>query len=67
MTKQSRLVLGRKEGQKILIGSAPNQTVLTVKRIDRNQVSLMFEGSFDVPIDRWEVAEAKGLIIDDET
>lgn len=65
---KSRLVLGRKEGEKILVGPEPYQLEITIQRVDRDrkQVSIMFEAPPDVPIDRWEVAEQKGYISKDQ-
>tara|TARA_Y100001938_G_scaffold45861_1_gene63677 strand:+ start:1211 stop:1402 length:192 start_codon:yes stop_codon:yes gene_type:complete len=52
----SRLVLTRKLGESAVIHSK-NKTVavITVNKIDRNQVRLTFEADQDVLIDRSEV------------
>ena len=58
----TNLVLGRREGEKILIGPKPYQVEMVVTRIYGNHVSLMFTADKDVPIDRWERAVKKGLL-----
>jgi carbon storage regulator len=50
------LVLSRKLGEKIVIGE---QVVLTVVKVDRNQVRLGIEAPPDVPVFREEIAPAK--------
>jgi carbon storage regulator len=50
------LVLSRKLGEKILIGDS---VVLTVVKIDRNQIRLGIEAPSDVAIYREEIAPAR--------
>lgn len=50
------LVLSRKLGEKIMIG---NDIVLTIVKIDRNQIRLGIEAPGDVPIYREEIAPTK--------
>jgi carbon storage regulator len=50
------LVLSRKLGEKIVIGE---RVVLTVVKVDRNQVRLGIEAPADVPVFREEIAPAK--------
>ena len=50
------LVLSRKLGEKILIGDS---IVLTVVKIDRNQIRLGIEAPSDVAIYREEIAPAR--------
>ena len=54
------LVLSRKLGEKIMIG---NNIVVTVVKIDRNQIRIGIEAPQDVPVFREEIAQnslAKG-------
>lgn len=52
------LVLSRKLGEKILIGDG---IVMTVVKIDRNQVRLGIEAPADVPIYREEIAPTRSV------
>jgi carbon storage regulator len=52
------LVLSRKLGEKILIGDS---IVLTVVKIDRNQIRLGIEAPPDVAIFREEIAPARAV------
>jgi carbon storage regulator len=54
--ERSMLVLSRKLGEKILIGDS---IVLTVVKIDRNQIRLGIEAPSDVAIYREEIAPAR--------
>lgn len=47
------LVLSRKLGEKIVIG---DNIVLTIVKIDRNQIRLGIEAPSDVPVFREEIA-----------
>jgi len=49
----SMLVLSRKLGEKIVIG---DNIVVTVVKIDRNQIRLGIEAPTDVPVYREEIA-----------
>lgn len=49
------LVLSRKLGEKIVIGE---NIVVTVVKIDRNQIRLGIEAPLDVPVYREEIAPA---------
>lgn len=49
------LVLSRKLGEKIIIG---NNIVVTVVKIDRNQIRLGIEAPQDVPVFREEILPA---------
>jgi len=51
-----RLVLSRKIGEKILIG---DNVVLTVVKIDRNQIRLGIEAPHDISVFREEIAPAR--------
>lgn len=51
------LVLSRKLGEKIVIG---DNIVVTVVKIDRNQIRLGIEAPCDVPVYREEIAPAAG-------
>lgn len=53
------LVLSRKLGEKIVIGDS---IVLTVVKIDRNQIRLGIEAPPDVPIFREEIAPGRGHV-----
>ncbi|HEX8199429.1 MAG TPA: carbon storage regulator CsrA [Isosphaeraceae bacterium] len=48
------LVLSRKLGEKIVIG---NNIVVTVVKIDRNQIRIGIEAPQDVPVFREEIAQ----------
>jgi carbon storage regulator len=50
------LVLTRKIGEKILIGE---NVVLTLVKIDRNQIRIGIEAPMDVPVYREEIAPSK--------
>ena len=50
------LVLSRKIGEKILIG---DDIVLTVVKIDRNQIRLGIEAPLEVPVYREEIAPSR--------
>lgn len=50
------LVLSRKLGEKIVIGDG---IVLTVVKVDRNQVRLGIEAPPDVPVFREEIAPSR--------
>jgi len=50
------LVLSRKLGEKIVIG---DNIVLTVVKIDRNQIRLGIEAPADVPIFREEISPGR--------
>lgn len=50
------LVLSRKLGEKIVIGEG---IVLTVVKVDRNQVRLGVEAPADVPVFREEIAPSR--------
>jgi carbon storage regulator len=50
------LVLSRKLGEKIVIG---NDIVVTIVKIDRNQVRIGIEAPHDVPVFREEIAPAR--------
>ena len=49
------LVLGRSEGQKIIIGEGDDAVVITVSKITQKHVRLSFEAPATVPIHREEV------------
>ena len=50
------LVLSRKLGEKIVIG---DNVVVTVVKIDRNQIRIGIEAPHDVPVYREEIAPAR--------
>jgi carbon storage regulator len=50
------LVLSRKLGEKIVIG---DNIVVTVVKIDRNQIRLGIEAPLDIPVYREEIAPAR--------
>jgi carbon storage regulator len=50
------LVLSRKLGEKIVIG---NNIVVTVVKIDRNQIRIGIEAPQDVPVFREEIAQSQ--------
>jgi carbon storage regulator len=50
--ESSMLVLSRKLGEKIIIG---NNIVVTVVKIDRNQIRIGIEAPHDVPVFREEI------------
>jgi len=62
--KGGRLVLSRKIGQTIVIGSDDDCVLLTIVAIDiaRTNVRVSIEGPPGVPINRYEIAKKKGLI-----
>ena len=49
------LVLGRSEGQMIIIGEGDDAVVITVSKITQKHVRLSFEAPANVPIHREEV------------
>lgn len=49
------LVLGRSEGQKIIIGEGDDAIVITASKITQKHVRLSFEAPANVPIHREEV------------
>jgi carbon storage regulator len=51
------LVLSRKLGEKIVIG---DNIVVTVVKIDRNQIRIGIEAPQDVPVYREEIAPQRG-------
>lgn len=53
------LVLSRYLDEKIVIGSGPNQVVMTVIRVGKNNVKLAFEAPKEVAIDRMEIRRSK--------
>lgn len=52
------LVLSRKLGEKIVIG---DNVVITVVKIDRNQIRIGIEAPQDVPVYREEIAPNRSL------
>lgn len=56
-----RLVLSRKQGQQVVIGGGEQRITITVIEADR-PVKLAFESPKNVPVNRAEIAEKKGLI-----
>ena len=52
--KMTALVLTRKIGEQVEISLGDQTIVLTVKRIDRNQVRILFEAPKEVKIERPE-------------
>jgi carbon storage regulator len=52
------LVLSRKLGEKIVIG---DNIVVTVVKIDRNQIRIGIEAPHDVPVYREEIAPQRAL------
>jgi carbon storage regulator len=52
------LVLSRKLGEKIVIG---DNIVVTVVKIDRNQIRLGIEAPHEVPVYREEIAPTRGV------
>ena len=50
------LVLSRKLGEKVMIGDG---IILTVVKVDRNQVRLGIEAPAEVPVFRQEIAPAR--------
>jgi carbon storage regulator len=52
------LVLSRKLGEKIVIG---DNIVVTVVKIDRNQIRIGIEAPHDVPVYREEIAPQRGM------
>lgn len=57
------LVLSRKLGEKIVIGE---NIVVTVVKIDRNQIRLGIEAPLDVPIHRSEILESRNHVVHSE-
>ena len=49
------LALGRKRGERLIIGSGRNQVVITVLKIKPNYVRLGIECNRDIPITREEL------------
>jgi len=52
------LVLSRKLGEKIVIG---DNIVITVVKIDRNQIRIGIEAPHDIPVYREEIAPEREL------
>jgi len=57
------LVLSRKLGEKIVIG---DNIVVTVVKIDRNQIRIGIEAPQDVPVYREEIMPARSVRTADE-
>lgn len=55
------LVLSRKLGEKIVIG---DNVVITVVKIDRNQIRLGIDAAQDVPVYREEIAPNRSVLRD---
>ena len=55
------LVLSRKINEKIVID---NEIVVTVVKIDRNQIRLGIEAPHDVPVYREEILPSRGVATD---
>jgi carbon storage regulator len=53
------LVLSRKLGEKIVIG---DNIVVTVVKIDRNQIRIGIEAPHDVPVYREEIAPQRAIV-----
>jgi carbon storage regulator len=56
------LVLSRKLGEKIVIG---DNIVITVVKIDRNQIRIGIEAPHDVPVYREEIAPQRAMKSDE--
>lgn len=60
MEQAHTLKLRRRAGEKVLIGTAPQQVLVEVKHInDEGEVTLAFRADPAIPIDRLEVAKRK--------
>jgi carbon storage regulator len=57
------LVLSRKLGEKIVIG---DNIIVTVVKIDRNQIRIGIEAPHDVPVYREEIAPARVKAVTNE-
>ncbi len=60
--RQAMLVLSRKLGEKIVING---NIVVTVVKIDRNQIRLGIEAPHEVPVYREEIAPAASRVADE--
>ena len=58
----SRLVLSRREGQKIIINSGSDDIIVSVVNINKSFVRLSFDSPRHVEINREEIAKEKGII-----
>lgn len=58
---EGRLVLTRKKGEKVIIGSGENRITITVMETDK-PIKLAFESPKNVPVNRAEIAQKKNLI-----
>jgi carbon storage regulator len=56
--EMTMLVLSRKLGEKIVIG---DNIVITVVKIDRNQIRIGIEAPHDVPVYREEIAPQRAM------
>lgn len=56
-----RLVLSRKENEKILISTKTEQILVTVLKA-KEPIKLVIESPKHIGVDRYEVAIAKGLV-----
>ena len=62
MKNKSSLVLGRRVGEKVLVGTPPNHVIIQVLGVSADRADIHFLAPNDIPIDRWEVAERKGRL-----
>ncbi len=58
---QSRLVLSRREGEKVLINSSDGDIIITVVE-GEGIVKIAFDSPRNIPINREEVAKRKGIV-----
>jgi carbon storage regulator CsrA len=58
----SRLVLSRKEGEKIIINTPKGDVLITIVSVSGSLVKMAFDSSRDIPINREEIAKKKGIL-----
>lgn len=59
---KSKLNLRRRKGQKIVIGDPPDDVVIIVREVTDHDVTLSIQAPASIPVDRYEIAKAKGRI-----
>lgn len=60
--RHGRLVLSRRVGQSIILGAKEKKITITVVETDHRQTKLSIESPKEVPVNRQEIAEKKGLL-----
>jgi carbon storage regulator CsrA len=58
----SRLVLSRKEGEKVLINTSDGDVLITIVSVSGSLVKIAFDSPKEIPINREEIAQKKGIL-----